>query len=203
MHYRHAFSSDDPFSAGVKRVSTQLLFVNLVEKHKIAGAFGWVKAGHSHYEEGVALPDMSRFESPEQDVTLDRAHPAITDSTGNYPLLAKDRTNGQKYPRGHYNMGILWDHARIVDDDSQLIFPLKYKHRTGLGKGIPDQPAEITVSVTPRRAQRFKLNDGDTLRWSWDQGALSGEARVNGDTVTITGIPLVSGDNYKNLRLYR
>jgi len=89
------------------------------------------------------------------------------------------------------------------DDESQIVFPLKYTRRIGLGKGIPDQPAAITISVTPRRAQHFKLRDGETIKWSWDDGALSGHATVTGDTVTIKAIPLASGDNYKTLRLYR
>ena len=203
MHYRHAFSTNDQFSAGVNRASTHLLFVNLVEEQKIGGAFGWVQAGHSSYEEGVNLPNMAIFESPQQDVTLDCAHPAITHSTGNYPLLAKDRTNQKKYPRGHYNMGIVWDHANIVDDSAQIVFPLKYNRRTDLGKGIPDQPAKITISVTPRRARNFQLEDGETLKWSWDGDTLTGEATVTGDTVTVDDIPLVSGEDYKTLRIYR
>ncbi len=203
MHYRHAFSTNDQFSAGLRGASTQLLFVNLVEEHRIGGAFGWVKAGHSYYEDGVKLPNMAIFESPEQDVTLDRAHPAITRSTGNYPLSAADRIKQGKFPRGHYNMGITWDHASIVDESTQIVFPLKYMRRIDLGKGIPDQPERITVSVTPRRARNFTLRDGETLKWSWDDGALSGTASVSGDTVTVEDIPLVSGEAYKTLRIYR
>ena len=203
MHYRQAFSTNDQFSAGLHRASTHLLFVNLVEEQKIGGAFGWVQAGHSFYEDGVQLPNMSIFERPEQDVTLDRAHPAITRSTGNFPLLAADRIKQEKFPRGHYNMGITWDHANIVDDDTQIVFPLKYTRRVDLGKGIPDQPQAITVSVTPRRAHEFELRDGEALKWSWDGGALTGVATVTGDTVTVDDIPLVSGDDYKMLRIYR
>jgi hypothetical protein len=51
--------------------------------------------------------------------------------------------------------------------------------------------------------QQFTLRDGETLKWSWDGGALSGQAQVTEDTVTIKAIPLASGENYKNLRLYR
>ena len=203
MHYRHAFSTDDQFSAGVNFANTQLQFVNLVEQHKISGAFGWVKAGHSTYEDGVRIPDMSVFEVPEQDVTLDRALPAITQSTGNYPLHAQERANGVLYPRGHYNMGITWAHAFILDSPEELVFPLKYKRRINIGGGVPDQPERITISVTPRRVKNFKLVDGETLKWNWGEGQLSGEARVVGDTVTIDGIPLVSGENYKALRIYR
>jgi hypothetical protein len=131
IHYRHSFSSDDPFSRGVDK-STQLEFVNLVEKYMIGGAFVWVKANHGTYEPGVNLPDLARFESPEQDVTLDRAHPAISRSTGNFPTLASDRINEIQYPRGHYNMGITWDHANIVDEQTQIIFPLKHTRRTNI-----------------------------------------------------------------------
>jgi hypothetical protein len=203
MHYRHAFSSDDQFSAGVHFANTQLQFVNLVERYKISGAFGWVKIGHGSYEEGVGIPDMSEFEVPEQDVSLDRALPAITQSTGNYPLRAEDRANGVLYPRGHYNMGITWAHARIVDTPAQIVFPLKYLRRVNIGGGVPDQPERITISVTPRRAKNFKLVDGEPLKWSWAAGAMSGVATVIGDTVTIDGIPLVSGEPYKMLRIYR
>ena len=202
IHYRHTFSSDDQFSEGLDG-NTQLEFVNLIEQHKIGGAFVWVKVGHGLGEPGVNLPNMTGFESSVQDVTLDRAHPAITQSTGNHPFLASDRINEKKYPRGHYNMGIIWDHASIVDSASQILFPLQYKARKGIGKGIPDQPQQITISVTPRRPRNFVLEDGEMLKWSWDKGALTGLATVVGDTVTIDSIPLVSGQPFKRLRIYR
>jgi hypothetical protein len=202
MHYRHRFSSDDIFSRGLKG-STQTEFVNLVEKYKIGGAFVWTKADHGTNEPGVKLPDMSKFESEEQDVTLDRAHPAITKSTGNYPLLPGARIQEKKFPRGHYNMGITWDHANIVDNKTEIIFPLKYQRRTGIGKGIPDQPLKISVSVTPRRPRNFVIADGDKLNWIFDGGALSGVVEVDGDTLTIDNLPLIAGEPYKMLRIYR
>ena len=82
-------------------------------------------------------------------------------------------------------MGIIWDHASIVDSASQILFPLQYKARKGIGKGIPDQPQQITISVTPRRPRNFVLEDGETLKWSWDKGAVTGLATGVSDTVTI------------------
>jgi hypothetical protein len=202
MHYRHQFGTDDIFSRGVSG-NTQLEFVNLVEKYKISGAFSWAKSGHGTHEPGVRLPKLISFESEEQDVTLDRAHPAITNSTGNFPLLPQDRINESKFPRGHYNIGITWDHANIVDTPTQLAFPLKYKRWANIGKNIPDQPKEITISVTPRRLRNFDIADGESLKWSFDGGVLTGVAVVNRDTVTIDNIPLKSDAPYKTLRIFR
>ena len=202
IHYRHAFGSNDQFSAGPAG-NTQLEFVNLIEQHRIGGAFSWVRGGHSSAEAGVNIPQLNRFEAAEQDVTLDRVHPAITHSTGNYPLTAEQRVDEAKYPRGHYNLGIRWHHGKIVDTRDKIILPLRYKQHTGLGKGVPDQPAAITVSVTPRRPRNFELRDGETLHWSWARGQLEGTATVQGDTLTIDGIPLVSGEPYKMLKIYR
>ncbi len=201
IHYRHSFSSNDQFSVGLHG-STQLEFVNVLEAQKMGGAFTWVKANHGMREPGVNLPDLANFEAQEQDVTLDRAHPAITQSTGNHPLEAAQRIDEMRFPRGHYNMGITWDHSRIEDTAQAIVFPLKYQRRKGMGKGIPDQPKKITVSVTPRRPANFALRDGETLHWSWDNKALTGTAVVQGDTVTVTGIPLTSGDNYRKLRIF-
>lgn len=202
VHYRHSFSSDDQFSLG-KNGNTQLQFVNIVERHKIGGAFMWVKAGHASGERGVRMPDMASFEHKDQDVTLDRAHPAFTRSSGNYPRRMVERIDAAKFPRGHYNLGLIWKHAGIVDEPDQVVFPIRYQRWTNIGKGVPDQPQRITVNVTPRRTKHFQLADGETLAWSWDGGAMSGTARVEGDTVTVNRIPLVSGQDYKNLRIYR
>ena len=109
---------------------------------------------------------LSSFEHADQDISLDRAHPAFTQSTGNYPLRAQDRINEAKFRRGHYNMGLLWQHKKIVDEPSQIVFPLRYQRRTDLGKDLPDQPERITVSVTPRRAKRFAFHEGESLHWS-------------------------------------
>ena len=202
MHYRQSFSTSDPLNVGL-RGNTQLEFVNIVENNSIGGAFSWVDGGRWMEEEGVTIPDLADFETAEQDITLDRAHPAFTRSTGNFPLRQTERLDVKRYPRGHYNLGLQWRHAETVDSTSELVFPLRYLHHTGLGKGVPDQPRRVRVNVTPRRPQQFTLQDGETLRWSWDNGAMSGSVQVDGDTATIEKIPLVSGEPYKKLRIYR
>lgn len=202
LHYRQQFSTDDRFSEGPEG-NTQLEWVNLCEAQHISAVATWVRNGHSNTERGVLLPDIKPFEVPEQDVTLDRAHPCFTHSTGNWPLTATDRPYRDIYPRGHYNIGLTWDHAHIVDSLAEIVFPIQYIHRTGFGGGIPDQPESITVNVTPRRPKHFVIRDGERLRWSWDGGTLTGVAQVQGDVVTAEGIPLSSGAGFKRLRFYR
>ena len=200
MHYRHAFSTNDWFSRGPGDESTQLRWVKLCADNRISVAATWVVGSHSHTERGINLPIISGFEDDAQDVTLDRAHPCFTNSLGNFPLAASDITDRATYPRGHYNMGLTWDHAKIVDTADEIVFPLKYTARGNLGGGIPDQPARITVDVSPRRARHFAIRNGERIHWSWDGGAAAGTATVAGDVVTAVGVPMVSGAGYRRLR---
>lgn len=198
IHYRHRFSTNDANFD----VNGQMRFLNICEEQRISCEASWVQNRHSSGEPGYGNLKMSEyFQGTDRDVTLDRAHPAITHSTGNYPLTALERFDVSAYPRGHYNKGVYWDHANIVDSATEIVFPIKYVRATGIGAGIPDQPASITVDVTPRRAKNFAITDGDVLNWSFD--GMSGTAPVVGDVVTVTGLPLVSGDAYKSLRIYR
>jgi hypothetical protein len=202
IHYRQSFGSNDQFADGPNG-STQLEFVNLVEKYKISGAFSWTAGGHATGEAGLNMPELWRFEAPEQNVTLDRAHPAITNSTGNYPLTAAERVDEARFPRGHYNLGVQWNHGQIVDKKTHLVFPLRYMPWRNFGKGVPDQPQKITISITPRRPKNFKIVDGEVLKWSWNGGELKGAAKVIGDTVTVDNIPLSARQPFKYLRIYR
>lgn len=200
LHYRVQFSTTDWF-ARCADGNSQVHWVNLLEQHRIGGAATWVANGHAFVEPGVAFPNIQTFEDAAQDVTLDRAHPCFTRSSGNYPFHAADRANVQAFPRGHYNLGLTWDHARIVDTADEIVLPIRYKARAAFGAGIPDQPLQVTVDVTPRRPRRFRLVDGDVLRWSC--GDQSGTATVVGDVVTAEGIRLDSGAPYLPLRFAR
>lgn len=189
MHYRVQFSTTDAFARSAGG-NSQIEFVNVLEAQRIGGVATWVANGHSYTEKGVVFPKVQDFEVKEQDVTLDRAHPAFTNSTGNWPLTAAERSDVNTYPRGHYNLGLTWVHAGIVDTENELSIPIRYRARGGFGAGIPDQPGAITVDVTPRRAKNFRPIDGEVLLWTF--GAQSGQAVVHGDTATAQGLVLTS-----------
>ena len=69
IHYRHAFSTNDQFSDGPDG-NTQLEFVNIIARQKIAGAFSWVKAGHGTWEQGVRIPDLKEARRQEHGRTM-------------------------------------------------------------------------------------------------------------------------------------
>jgi hypothetical protein len=197
MHFRGAVS------LGAKGAKGWLALVNALERHRVGGAFAWVAGDDNGYERRVRLPDLSLFEVPAQDVSLDRPHPAFTNSTGNHPATPGERQDVKRFPRGHYNLGILWDHEGIIDEAGSLVFPLAYQAHSDIGGGLPDQPTLIEVDVTPRRMRNFNVRDGETLKWDWDSGALHGTVVVNRGTFTIAGLPLVSGVGFRPLRIYR
>ncbi|MCA8917212.1 MAG: hypothetical protein KDB90_17610 [Planctomycetes bacterium] len=213
IYYRHRWSTDDTWGLG------PMEFVNLCETKKLGCDFQWIRNGHSAGEPGYKALFQTYLEQDltnaganvDHDVTVDRAFPAITKSTGNYPVVAPGgvydvaatqlaRFDDTTYPRGHYNAGIFWDHPNIVDSATEIVFPLQYVPWTSIGTGIPDQPASITISVTPRRAKNFTMTDGETINWNWNNGALTGSAVVAGGTITVDGIPLTGGAGYQNLR---
>lgn len=203
QHYRLRFSTDDPLDQGPDG-STGVEFVNICEREKISCAASWVQNGHDANETGyVNLYDLSKFETGQTAPLLDKAIPAFTNSTGNWPTSSTDRLDESAFPRGHYNMGLVWDVAGTVDTSSTLSFPIKYERRTGLGTGISDQPAIITVDVTPRRTNAFAITHATSYDWDWDNGAQTGNIIAVGDTVTIPGITLTSGDAYKTLTITR
>lgn len=218
IHYRHRWSTnDDAWLTG------PFEFLNPVcEDQKIACSWTWMNNGHSPSEPGYKRM-MEQF--LEQDVTnsgavagytvtVDRAHPAFTKSTGNYPVVAPGgvydvaatqaaRLDVATNPRGHYNAGLYWDNDLTVDTATEIRFSIRYEAFKAIGPGIPDQPDNITVSVTPRRPKNFVINDGEVINWSWDNGALTGTATVVNDTVTVDNIPLVSGQALKTLRFFK
>lgn len=200
MHFRHRFSSNDSFWG-----DAPMRWIGECETNKVSCAASWVQNGHSSTEAGVAtmVNEFIHNDDPNTDVTLDRAYPAFTNSTGNYPTTQALRMDTTTYPRGHYNLGITWHTANTVDTTTEIVIPIKYVARTSIGGGIPDQPSNITVSITPRRAKNFVLANGETINWTWDGGAMSGTAVVSNGEVTVDNIPLVSGDDYKPMRFYK
>ena len=168
-----------------------LEFFELCEQRKISCSGVWLRSGHGIKEKGYTL-NMSIFTDNNQDVTLDKVLPVITNNSSNY--------HGKL--RGYHNRGISWHHARIVDSAEKIQIPLRYIAQKNLGPELPDQPDTVSFSVTPRHIANFKIVSGDKITWNF--GSQSGIAVVNSDGLfTIDNLMLKSGESYKTLDVKR
>lgn len=166
-----------------------LEFFELCEQRKISCSGVWLRSGHGIREKGYTL-NMSIFTDSNQDVTLDKILPVITNNSSSY--------HGKL--RGYHNRGISWHHARIVDSAEKIQIPLRYIAQKNLGPELPDQPDTARFSVTPRHIANFKIVSGDKVSWSF--GGQSGIAVVNDDGLfTIENLMLKSGESYKTLNI--
>lgn len=164
-------------------------FFELCEVNKISCSGVWLHSGHTVTETGVNL-SSKLFMDPNQDVSLDRILPVITQFTGNYHGLE----------RGHHNRGISWNYLGLIDTENNIEMPIKYSALTGMGKDIPDQPSSVTFSVTPRHVKHFKVQAGETVRWVF--GDQVGSSVVSADgLITVDGLRLGSGQGYKVLKI--
>ena len=176
-------------------------FFTACNDYKIACLGTWHAAvphggdpGHQGGEDGIDLPSIL-FPDANMDVRLDQPLIVYTNSTGNQFGL-----------RGHYNLGLSWDSAGIVADTDSLTVPLKYTHATGLSsdpeKALPDQPTDITVSVTIRRSNTFIIQPSQSVEWSY--GGQGGIVTANNQgEVTIDGLAMSSSSAYSDLVLSR
>lgn len=183
IHYFLRGGSND--SLGV----FDLEFFEICERERISCAGTWLRGGHSPRETGYNLPTQL-FLDPNQDARLDQVLPVITNFSG----------NNHNPERGHHNRGISWNQSGIVDSALNAQIPLKYVAMTDLGESMPDQPDQVSFSVTPRRLKEFKLQPGQTINWTF--GAQSGQATVAPDgLLTIADLVLPSADSYTSLTL--
>jgi hypothetical protein len=165
-------------------------FRDVCDAQQVACFGTWHNAGHSIAEPGVNLPFGDLFSGLDSQARLDRPLIVFTDSSANY-----------WGPRGHYNLGLEYHTAGISDTANRLAVPVRYLHRTGMGGGIPDQPAAATFSITLRRIPYFNPRPGETLVYRL--AGLQGSTTAGAGEVTITGLTLQSSDQYTTLEILR
>ena len=181
VHYHWAGGQDDVLGS----ISPNVL--NTCEAQKLSCSFSWLQSGHGVSESGYILPS-DQWMNSDQDVTLDKILPVITNNTSNHNGLL----------RGYHNRSIWWDHANITEDANTITIPIAYTAMTGIGPELPDQPATATFSVTPRHIASFALYPGMNIDWVF--GAQSGSTVVGTDgLLTIDNLTLTSAAGYTNL----
>ncbi|MCB9506650.1 MAG: hypothetical protein H6698_06595 [Myxococcales bacterium] len=110
---------------------------------------------------------------------------------------------------GARNRGLRWDASRIEDTVASFAVPLHVLDGAGEGPPRNGYPClfdrscatlPVTVDVTPRRAQAFRLAPGEAFRWECGGRSGEGVADASGDA-TARGVML--GAEWSTLRITR
>lgn len=125
-------------------------------------AFAWNNGGHG--DGGKAMRVITQFYPPEK-FARDRSYPAFGNSSFDQKMGPGDVTLGDL--EGGINLGFVWD--EVIDE------PGMWSAR--LANELADR--DVTVDVTARRCQRFKLRPGTKVKWvssSGETGLLDSDA---------------------------
>ena len=128
-------------------------FLKALQETKRPHLFVWGQSGHG---QRAAMPlDGGERVNP-LDIRTDQSLPAFSacsldDNPGN-----GDAKDGD--PKGQVNLHLYWETKDIVDE------PASWEMTVGLAPKAPGD--QCTVSVTPRRCQKFKPKAGEKLKWT-------------------------------------
>lgn len=188
------------FSPADTTVQSKLEVVDWCEQYRIPCFLTYHNGGHWVREDGFNITEQT-FTDPNQTPSIIKPVTAFNHSTANSdgPL------------RGHYNLGLSWHTADIISTRELVSIPYRYKRHTGFGKGVPDQPEQVTFSPTIRPSKMAVLYDFGQehaqhyqvgQRYDWVFGDRSGTVEVIvGGEITIHGLTLDSSDDYTRLEL--
>lgn len=149
----------------------------------------WHNCGHTK-SCSQNLPWNSTYTDSDMSHRLDQPQIAFIHSTANSPLDA---------PVGHWNLGLAWRDGG-VNNKTLTIIPLRYLQHTGIGGGVPDQPASVTFGVVLRNL-KLNVKAGDTVYWTLPPQ--SGYAVAENGKITINGLTLNTSAAYSMLTLTR
>ena len=172
-----------------------LAFFHNCDTRKIACFGQWHDGDHS-WGDKKATPEYQvamekLYSGPDMSVRLDRLLPIFTNSTANYMV---------EHERGHYNLGLEWKDAGIVDKLNKIVLPIRYRRYTNMGEGLEDQPENATFDLTIRRPQHFVLNLGQEVHYQIEDISDNVTVEVENE-ITIPDIILASSTEYKNITL--
>lgn len=171
-------------------VGFDLRFFPWIGDDKRVPVFGtWHNCGHNPTCAGINLSFFWEYTDTGMEHRLDQPQVAFLHSSANW-------TTGDV---GHWNLGLAWWNAGMVNTPTKTLIPLRYVPWTNIGGGVPDQPGIATFDVTIR-ATKMPLKVGDKILWAF--GFLGGMATVTvANELTITGLSLPASTNYTGLEL--
>lgn len=166
-----------------------------VNNNHTGGNYFWDSRQHSG-SGGIWSPadlfDLFRFRK-------DLSFPAFSDCSLNEDWGNGNGNTGENY--GSVNGSLDWVNE-LVDESSQwqaqvFIHDLPYK------QGVVVYPDSCTVTITPRRVQRFHPSIGDSIEWSVLHQEIviqSGKIKYSGGLITVPGIKIFKDTSTITLR---
>lgn len=149
----------------------QVDMVHALEATHRGFAFAWNDGGHGAgtkpMQEVLRFYPMSRF-------ALNLSYPAFSRSSLDSDPGDGDLQDGDK--DGGINLGFAW--SSVVDQADRWVVSIS----NALNH------ASMTVDITPRRAQQFRLVPGDTVRWTTSTGASGSATADRSGLVTVQRI---------------
>jgi len=146
-------------------------------------AFAWNDGDHS--SGSMAMAQVSKYYGPGK-FARNQSYPAFGNSSINDNLGNGDPKDGdlgvpdfKKSPG--INLGFIW--KDVADEDGKWSVKLS----NDLAK------AEMTVDVTPRRCQKFKLKAGDKLKWTNSAGGNGEVVADQWGLVTVEKVKIAPG----------
>jgi hypothetical protein len=154
----------------------QVAFVQALKANRHGFAFAWNNGDHSG---GLAPIAQIRQYYPANLFARNKSYPAFSNSSIDSNIGDGSPTSGDL--EGGINLGFRW--SNLVDEPGQW--------SASVSNDLARAP--MTVDITPRRAQQFKLVAGDQIRWTNSAG---GSGTVTADAwklATVTGIVIRPG----------
>lgn len=131
----------------------QIDMVKALTAAKHGFAFAWNDGDHSSGSQPMSL--ISKFYPPEK-FARNQSYPAFGNSSLDQKLGNGDPKDGDL--EGGINQGFDW--KDVIDQEDKW----SVRMTNELAK------SDVTVDVTPRRCQKFKVKPGDKVRWSSSTG---------------------------------
>jgi pimeloyl-ACP methyl ester carboxylesterase len=159
-------------------------FVNVMNARKYPLYFYWGPFGHANNDEKILAVNDLVHSFDWLGVRKNELYAVFTDASTNDPLPWPERLDDKR--PGQVNAFFRWkplaDRRRQAAVSLFLLTPQMIKTAFAL-------PEEATATVTLRRLQRFSVNPGEEVRWSF--GARSGTIHADAEgLVTIPGLTI-------------
>lgn len=139
-------------------------------------AFAWNDGDHSSGAQ--PMEKVLKYYPPEK-FARNQSYPAFANSSIDQKLGNGDPKDGDL--EGGFNLGFLW--RDVIDENGKWSVKLANDLAT----------AEMTMDVTPRRCQKFKVKPGESLQWTTSDGRSGKVTADKNGLATVTSVKLLPG----------